>query len=72
MSPIVSFYQPPPPPPPPPPPELPPPPLDENPDEPDDTGTALAKALETLPTVAATAVPKFVPDQPLRPVQRGW
>jgi hypothetical protein len=54
-------YQPPPPPPPPPPPD--PPPPDEKPDEPDDAGMALDRALLVLATVAATALPKLAPDQ---------
>jgi hypothetical protein len=58
----VERYQPPPPPPPPPPPEPPPPPL--KPDEPEETGAALASALDMPPTVEATAAPKLPLDQP--------
>ena len=62
-------YQPPPPPPPPPEPP-PPPPL--KPDEPEETGTALAKALLTLATEDDTALPKSRPDQPPPLLQPGW
>ncbi len=67
----ITRYQPPPPPPPPPPPEPPPPPL--KPDELDEAGTALAKALLTLDTLEATELLKSEPDQfmPLLP-QAGW
>jgi len=63
-------YQPPPPPPPPPPPE-PPPPL-EKPDEPEETGTALAKALPKLDIEDATDRPKSPLDQLPPLLQVGW
>jgi hypothetical protein len=56
------FYQPPPPPPPPPPPDPPPPPP-EKPDEPDDTGTALANAPLTPAMDDETELPKLLLDQ---------
>ena len=61
MSPMATAgYQPPPPPPPPPPPDPPPP---ENPDEPEETGTALARPLVMLSTDEDTALPKSLPVQ---------